>query len=87
MYVHLTIACGMQLSPNQQMTQKEFDFECNDFNEFKAKFLKRFGNVHGTNQADKDKPLVKKCTYSASDFDTFLRNVNQTEWTIKVIIN
>lgn len=87
MNIHLTIACGMQVSSNRQMTQKEYDFPCEDFIEFKTKFLKRFGNIHGTNQADRDKPLVKKHTYSAPDFDTFIRNVNQTEWTITVQIN
>lgn len=87
MTIHLTLTCGMQVSSNLQMTQKEYDFQCEDFKEFKTKFLKRFGNVHGTNQADRDKPLVKKLTYSAPDFDTFLRNVNQTAWTIAVQIN
>lgn len=61
------------------------DFEFTDDPEdFQQAFLKRFGNIGGTNQAEKDRRHVKQLTYqveSINDIPNWASTVNiETTW-------
>lgn len=47
------------------------EFSCSDFEEFKVKFLKRFGNIRGTNKAEKERIKIKQGIYKAKNIKQF----------------
>ena len=48
------------------------EIDCNSFEEFKVKFLKRFGNVDGSIRENKTKARVKQLIKSAETMDDML---------------
>ena len=48
------------------------EIDCNTFEEFKVKLLKRFGNVDGSNRENKTKARVKQLIKSAESMDDIL---------------
>ena len=48
------------------------EIDCNTFEEFKVKFLKRFGNVDGSNRENKTKARVKQLIKSSETIDDIL---------------
>lgn len=47
------------------------EFSCSDFEEFKVKFLKRFGNIRSTNKAEKERVKIKQGIYKARNIMEF----------------
>ncbi|MFL0441648.1 hypothetical protein ACH0AK_14895 [Enterococcus pernyi] len=47
------------------------EFSCSDFEEFKVKFLKRFGNIRGTNKAEKERVKIKQGIYETRNIMEF----------------
>lgn len=54
--------------------------------ELKQSFLKRFGNIRDVpNRLLREKPLVKKLTYSATSLDEWVETVNtETRWELDI---
>lgn len=66
-----------------------YQFTFKDIPSFKDEFLKRFGNVVGSNRVMKDKPTVKKRTQmiqTIPDIVTWQQLVNsESHWTIQIV--
>lgn len=50
---------------------KILEFYCSDFEEFKVKFLKRFGNIGGTNKAEKERLKIKQGIHKSRTITEF----------------
>lgn len=65
-----------------------FTKECQDLDELKQAFLKRFGNIHNVSNARlKEKPIVKRLTHKANSLGEWLDDVNsKTQWVLSISI-
>lgn len=63
-----------------------YEFQANDYSEFRKEFLKRFGNFVSTNKNNKQKRIVKDLSYIAETVKQFISFVNtNTDFEIKVL--
>lgn len=59
--------------------------DCKDLEELKTRFLRRFGNVIGTNKQERQRRLVKQIVYTSDDVKLLVERVNdETRWKLSV---
>lgn len=75
---HVTITSGIFV------LRKEYRLECIDFEELKTEILKRFGNLEGTSQAQREKALVKTLIKNSTDPDMLRKSLYNTQWSVIV---
>lgn len=59
--------------------------DCKDLEELKTRFLRRFGNVIGTNKQERQRLLVKQIVYTSNSVESLVERVNdETRWKLSV---
>ena len=60
---------------------KKYTLTCDGFDDFKVRFLKRFGNQTGSSKASRDKGRVKRIVYNAYSIEEMANAINnRTNW-------